>query len=84
MIGFELDKLSNGLLNNQRRHDFDLKFAKIQDNKETKLKRIQEYKIDLNIFRGFTGLVKSFAVLFVSHRSSSPVGITTWRETCKE
>ena len=43
-INLNLDKLSSGLLKNQRRHDFD------QNNKNTKIirnkvKRIQRYKV---------------------------------------
>lgn len=84
VINFELDKLSSGMLNNQRRHDFDRnnKDTKINRNKAKKNSKIQS--LTLNIFRCFTGLVYSFAVLFVSHKSSSPVGISTWRKTCKE
>lgn len=83
-INFDLDKLSSRLLKNQRRHDFDRnnRDTKINRNKAKKNSKIQS--LILNIFRCFTGLVYSFAVLFVSHRSSSPVGISTWRKTCKE
>ena len=71
------------MLNNQRRHDFDRnnKDTKINRNKAKKNSKIQS--LIFNIFRCFTGLIYSFAVLFVSHRNSSPVGISTWRNNAK-
>ena len=54
------------------------KDKKIQDFKIT---RIQNY--NLIEFKYFTGLVKFFAVLFVSHRTSSLVCISTQRGIMK-
>ena len=56
---------------------------KVKRYKKTKFQGIQKYKFFLNLFCCFTGLVKFFAVLFVSHRTSSLVHISTQRGIMK-
>lgn len=66
-----------------------------QDYKDTKLKRYKNSRLQnfkdtkiqefyFNLFCCFTGLVKFFTVLFVSHRTSSQVCISTREVSWKE
>ena len=59
------------------------KVKKIQGNKITKFQGYKDTRILFYLFCCFTGLVKFFAVLFVSHRTSSLVCISTQRGIMK-
>ena len=64
----------------------DYKATKLKRCKNSRLQNFKDTKIQgfyFNLFCCFTGLVKFFAVLFVSHRTSSLVCISTQRGIMK-
>ena len=91
---FKMDKLPRNIVSSDLKGFLQGIWALKQDCKDTKLKRYKNSRLQnfkdtkiqefyFNLFCCFTGLVKFFAVLFVSHRTSSLARISTQRGIMK-